>query len=249
MRYIRATAEESPLPFEDIYFQSQCQSDVERTTPWSPNVKSKDAGDIRVQDIKRIRPYRNNTRPSPDSLSIMYVMLMHHDIPLAKRIITALNESQHHFILHIDTRAGDVYHEMTEFSNTYPNVYILPVSLSQALNWGGYSIVNATLSAMRYSWDLDVYYDYLINLSGTTYPIKSNAHIRHTLINTAQSTPPSTSTNYAPTVFVDVNEEVFRPHPEMWNHWVECDEWLHRVGRLAPARGLNMYQGESVFQV
>ena len=42
---------------------------------------------------------------------------------------------------------------------------------------------------------------------------------------------------------MDVNEEVFRPHPEMWNHLVECDEWLHRVGRLAPARGLNMYQG------
>lgn len=48
-------------------------------------------------------------------------------------------------------------------------------------NWGGFTIVNATLHAMRYGWNLHRHFDYLVDLSGTSYPIKSNEVIRQTL--------------------------------------------------------------------
>ena len=228
MKYIRAISEEKPLPFENILFQSKCQSDVERNPPWSPLVS------LYTQDISKIKPYRNFTRVPSEDISILYVILMHHDVKFATRIIKALNESQHKFVIHIDKRAENVNFEMLKFSSLYPNIYILPNVLRQVVNWGGFSIVNATLTAMRYASNLDIHYDYLINLSGSTYPIKSNSYIRQALAEYKDT----------PTIYMDINDEVFHPHPEMWNHWVECDEWLHRVGRLSPARGLNMYHGK-----
>ena len=234
MKYIRAISEEKPLPFEDIFFQSQCRSDVDTNPPWSPNIKSKDSYDLNSQDISRLKPYRNFTKVPAEKLSILYIILMHHDVQLTKRLINALYEPQHNFVIHVDKRADDVYTEMSEFSSHLPNVYILPNILRQVVNWGGFSVVNATLTAMHYSKYLQLYYDYLINLSGTTYPIKSNSYIRHALADYTDT----------PTIYMDINQEVFKPHPEMWNHWVECDEWLHRVARLSPARGLNMYHGK-----
>ena len=178
MKYFRALGQESPLPFEDIYFQSQCHADVLKHEPWSPNIKSKDSYDLVQQDVTHLQPYRNFSRPPAHMISIVYVMLMHHDVRLAKRIILALMESQHHFIIHVDRRDDVVYQEMLQFAAQFPNVYLLPIELRITVNWGGYSIVNATLTAMRYAFHLDVYFDYVINLSGTTYPIKSNSHIR-----------------------------------------------------------------------
>jgi len=63
--------------------------------------------------------------------------------------------------------------------------------------------VNATLAAMRLGWQTQRHFDYLVLLSGTSYPIKSNQIIRETLAKKPNA------------VYMDVTEDPARPPPEV----------------------------------
>lgn len=86
---------------------------------------------------------------------------------------------------------------------------------------------------MRYLFDNNISFTYLINLSGAHYPIKSTLLIKQALISSKGS------------LFIDAQPAPFRPAPEFWNQYVECDDILHRVTRLAPPRGFDMFYGKS----
>jgi hypothetical protein len=69
---------------------------------------------------------------------------------------------------------------MLKFAENRSNIFVMD-RYRQALNWGGFTIVNATLGAMMYGWETGRHFDFLIDLSGTHYPIKSNKAIREAL--------------------------------------------------------------------
>lgn len=56
----------------------------------------------------------------------------------------------------------------------FGNVWVMQEE-REACNWGGFSIVNATLNAMRLAvFTLQRPFDYCMDVSGTSYPIKTN---------------------------------------------------------------------------
>ena len=86
---------------------------------------------------------------NPNDLGILYVMLVHSHPEFAARIIQALYEPLHTFVVHIDVKAPDTYRYFLEaLSNgTLPaNVYLLPNEQRVEVVWGAYSIVRATLA-------------------------------------------------------------------------------------------------------
>lgn len=105
----------------------------------------------------------------------------------------------------------------------------------QVLTWGGYSIVNATLQAMHLLVQLAIPYDYVVTLSGTTYPIKSNTYIKQVL------------TRDPHMLYMDLLSKPFRPPAHLWHQYIECDDALHRIARFSLPRGINMYQGSQWF--
>jgi hypothetical protein len=138
-----------------------------------------------------------------DTLSIMYVLLTHNTPDFSCRLINALDEPQastthswqmfvcdrlmgscmlpqHTFIVHVDTKSPESQEIMTKFAENRSNVFIMD-RYRQGLNWGGFTIVNATLGGMMYGWETGRHFDFLIDLSGTHYPIKSNKAIREAL--------------------------------------------------------------------
>ena len=158
---------------------------------------------------------RVNITLHPSKLRILYILLVHDQLSMINSIIHALNEPQHHFIIHVDLKAQGLFKEivdyyavqnytgMNEYSNysqpsayvisqisnythlinplipkrpgggIYSNIYIMQEE-REACNWGGFTIVNATLNAMRLAiFTLNLEFDYCLDVSGTSYPLKT----------------------------------------------------------------------------
>lgn len=240
MKEMRVVSEERPYPFEDVFFHSQCERTYTESRPPLP---------VGMRTIPQRPPVvppplpNNATRKHPDDISILYVMLVHDHASLAERIVRALDEAQHSFVIHVDTKAPHVYEQLKVFASQTATgiqpalkgkLHVLEND-RQSVNWGGFSVVNATLVAMRYAWDLGVSFDYMIDISGSTYPLVSNQEIRTVLAKQPGYT------------YMDVHERPSRPNADMWHQYVECDEGLHRISRLATLRGMNMHVGSQWF--
>jgi len=235
MKYVRAMADDTPYPFEDEVFKTQCPIASDKYHPMGP-VYSK-APQVVDPDPSNPNPSypKDITAISPENLSILYVILVHNHPEFVVRLINALDEPQHTFVIHIDKKESEVRTKLLEIRKE--NVFFVDENDSVRVNWGGYSGVNATIQGMKYAWLLNRPFDYMQLLSGTTYPVRSNADIR-----TELSRVPGA-------IYMDVKEEPNRPSHEIWQHYVECDDKLHRIHRLSVVRGINMFIGSQWFAV
>jgi hypothetical protein len=179
-------------------------------------------------------PERNLNPIDAEELAILYVMLIHDNAQFTKRIIEALDEPQHTFVIHVDLKAKKTYKDIKDFAKNRNNIIIVE-HFRQGLNWGGYSIVNATIISMHFGYESQRKFDYLINLSGTHYPIKSNREIRKRL-----AAQPGA-------IYMEILDIPNQPGPDAWFHYVECDDALHRIGRMPLLRGMNMFVGSQWF--
>lgn len=91
-------------------------------------------------------PQRSNETLVAKDLSILFVMLVHGNPDFVKRMIFALNESQHHFVIHVDKKSDETYESLKEFAIGVPNIYLLEYSKRVSGNWGGFTLVEATLN-------------------------------------------------------------------------------------------------------
>lgn len=102
-------------------------------------------------------------------MKIAYLILAHtHPLHLT-RLIAALQTEHTHIFLHIDKKSHDMIcpplaNNITSIKNTVK------------VNWGGFSVVQATLNLLQEAI-VSGEYDYFILLSGADYPIRSNAAI------------------------------------------------------------------------
>ena len=232
MRQLMAVTFEGPFPFEDVMFHSQCPMVGE---PYQIPYLVKD----------RPRPPPNITFPSrieneldPTKLSICYVLLVHSHPEFAFRLINAIWTPQHSIIVHVDRKAEPIYHQLRQWTINIKNVFFVPIDECAFVNWGGFSVVNATLIGMHYALLYGGDFDYLIDISGTSYPIKSNKVIAETLAKKKNA------------IYMSVSPFPARPtSPEMWNHYIECDDRVHRIGRLPLPRGIDLFQGSQWFVI
>ena len=169
MKYVRAFYEETPLPFEDIFFHSQCPEMPEEMPPMP----------VFMRDYPKPPDYA--PPPEPDrtpidanDLSIMYVMLVHDHAAFATRIIDALDEPQHTFVIHVDLKAPDEHEILTRMAEKrkHQNVFVMGLESSHRVNWGGYSVVNATVNAMYFALHAGRSFHYL----QVSYPVTHTYH-------------------------------------------------------------------------
>ena len=98
-------------------------------------------------------PEPDRTSVDPDNIAIMYVMLVHDHASFAVRIIDALDEPQHTFVVHVDLKAPKEHATLTRMAERrkHNNVFVMDIESSHRVNWGGFSVVNATVNAMYYA--------------------------------------------------------------------------------------------------
>ena len=174
-------------------------------------------------------PQRSNVTLDPDTLSILYVVLVHDHPEFAIRMLQALDEPMHTFVIHVDKKSDSTFNALFEYSQSRTNVHVLDNRVSGT--WGGFSLVNATLLCIQYALDQDIPFDFFVDISGQSYPIKSNEVIRATL---------AVDSNR---VYLDSKPEPNIPAPELWHHYVECDDRSHRITRLPLPRGIHLFMG------
>lgn len=112
-------------------------------------------------------------------ISIAYLILVHRFPEQFKRLFKGIYDSNNCYLIHLDKKADkEFYDDIKEFLSGFPNSYILE---SENVVWGGYSMVQVELNGMKYLLDINVEWDYFINLSGQDFPLKSQNIIREFL--------------------------------------------------------------------
>ena len=204
------------LPFERESFKSECKAKAERG-----------GGTVAAADVR-----------------LAYLLLVHEQPEQVERIVDALWEPQHHFLVHVDMKPAseNTLVALKAFVRRAraagrTNVHLMADEFRKAVSWGGFNVVQATLNGIHYATaDMDLDFHWMVPMSGYTYPLFSNADIRARLA----SYP--TDTN-----FFEIAPQGNKPAPRTWHHFIECDNAMRRVWRLAHPKGITMYAGSQWF--
>ena len=195
------------MPFETEQFKSEClKESPERTLP--------------PIDASKIR--------------LAYLLLVHESPDQVIRLVNALTEgSRHSFAIHVDGKAASHgTHAFLEqhFANR-TRVHVMESRTN--VSWGGFNVVKATLFGLEAVLEhFDGDFDWIVTVSGYTYPLASNSRIRETL---AQYP--------ADTEFLEIRPKPNDPQPRAWHQYVECDNAMRRIYRYMPPKGVSMYMG------
>ena len=270
--FVNGLAEETKMPFDDFYFPNTCAA-IPRYADWENLPEG-----VTIQDIQ-YRVYQPPKEAVPegtyidnvDDLQLVYVILTHDQPEATMRLIESVYiPGKTKYVIHVDgkEKADATYKRLVEYSEemngmpwtTEEYIRIVPNEKRVRVNWGGYTMVEATLMALHTVFGLDYYDEHpdeagrdvhdnphafafhkLVHMASTTYPLASNTEIRTTLA----SHP------------LDANflHIILKPNsamPQVWNYFVECDDALHRIYRL-PAlnkdrgNGIDMYTSSQWF--
>ena len=106
-------------------------------------------------------------------MRLAYLVLAHAYPEQLKRLIGRLTHEQADFYIHVDLKT-----DITPFmSIASSNNNVQFVTDRVRVNWGGYTIVQATLNGIKEILASGKQYDYITLLSGQDYPIKTTAAI------------------------------------------------------------------------
>ena len=98
-------------------------------------------------------------------MKICYLILAHNNFRHLDRLIDALDGEGSSFFVHLDSKVMQMYFPR------YENVEVIAERID--INWGGFSMVEATLALMQRAMECSSDADYYMLISGVDYPIRS----------------------------------------------------------------------------
>jgi hypothetical protein len=237
--FVNAMGMERSTPFQDTIFKNECPSppayDFDNPRP------GVHLGIIQNKTYQPA-PSENVTYKAAADMKFCYAIMTHQYPQETIRLIEALYEPGHVFIVHVDGKenSDETHAELKKYSSTHPHVFILDHPNRVRVNWGGFSMVNATLQMLHYSFEQNLDYDKFIHLASTNYPMASNAKIRQTIAKYPLDAN-----------LVHIVLKPSRPKQASWHYFVECDDALHRIYRLPPLQnstaGAELYTSSQWF--
>jgi Core-2/I-Branching enzyme len=245
--FLNAIGTETNLPFSDVEFPNECGEAVYED--WNNLPEDVHVGMIQNRTYQ---PPANETvvYPDPETMTLLYAILTHENPAATIRLVEALQESQqqHQFVVHVDAKYDETQRVLLEYASDKQHfVHILDDPYRVRVNWGGFSMVNATLQTFHYAFGLTsqtnsnpLVFDKVVHLSSSSYPLASNPEIRHTL-----AAFPSDAN------FLNIIMRPNRPAPQHWHYFIECDDALHRIYQLPVLRndvcGIDLYTSSQWF--
>lgn len=110
---------------------------------------------------------------------IAYFIMIHHKPDVFREMFQKIYTRDQFYLIHIDRKAkAEVTEDIQLYLVQFPNVYILE---SMNIVSGGFSMIQAELNAMEYLLNVNLEWDYFVNLSGEDFPLKSQDIIRRFL--------------------------------------------------------------------
>ena len=106
---------------------------------------------------------------------LAYIIRAHHAPEQLARLVRRLDGPGAEFFVHVNQRTEEpVFREMVDRLDDMPNLWWVP---RVKCYYGGFSLVRATLAAIREIGGAETVFDYAILLSGQDYPLKPPAEI------------------------------------------------------------------------
>ena len=226
--YLNALGTEANLPFAEVSFVNECPEPVYDDWLNLPE-------NVTITSIQNrtYQPPRNEADyiHDPAELRFCYAILTHNDPSSTMRLIDTLYEPGHVFVVHVDGKesSDETYQTLVQYASTRDYVHILGPSQRVRVNWGGFSMVNATMQMLRYALAVDeperepLEFHKLFHMASTSYPLASRSEIRQKMA----AFPLDAN-------FLHIIMKPSRPPVSSWHYFVECDDALHRIYRLPP---------------
>ena len=224
--FINAIGMEANLPFSELEFTNECGEPVYM---WKDLPEDMHPGDIQNRTYQ---PPRNESEyiSEPDELKLCYGILVHDNPHSTIRLVEALDGPGVVFVIHVDAKEKyeSTQQVLVDYASSRSHVHILQHPYRVRVNWGGFSMVNATLQMLRHALALDdgesrqpLDFHKFIHLASSSYPLASNTEIRHKLA----SYPLDAN-------FLNIIMQPTRPSSAVWHYFVECDDAIHRIYQL-----------------
>jgi hypothetical protein len=106
-------------------------------------------------------------------MKISFLVLAHNNFIHLQRLLDALQDPDVHFYIHFDKKSNI---DIGDFERE--DVTVLSDRID--VHWGGFSIVEATMKLLNAAYPSNS--DFYLLLSGTHYPVRSNAYIKKFLL-------------------------------------------------------------------
>lgn len=234
--FVNALGIERSLPFADVTFTNEC--------PSPPAFDFNDPQPGRHLGMIQNKTYlpEDGVYKAPQELTFCYAIMTHQHPPETIRLIESLYEPGHTFIIHVDGKeiSDETHATLKKYAVSRPYINVLDHPQRVRVNWGGFSMVNATLQMLHYSFEHNLEYDKFIHLASTNYPLASNAKIRQTI----GKYPLDAN-------LMNIVLKPSRPKQGSWHYFVECDDAVHRIHRLPPltnaTAGVELYTSSQWF--
>ena len=108
-------------------------------------------------------------------MNFAYLILAHQNPEQLYRLVQALDTDESKFIIHIDAKV-EISPFIKLFENYTPGrIFICPGRKN--IDWGSYTMVEATMAMLHFLFQLELKVDYVHLISGQDYPVKSNEEI------------------------------------------------------------------------
>lgn len=108
-------------------------------------------------------------------MNFAYLILAHKDPDQVCRLVQSLNTNESKFIIHIDSKV-EIRPFLRLFEN-YPEGKIFFCPGRKSIDWGSYSMVEATMAMIQFMFKMELEVDYVHLISGQDYPVMSNYEI------------------------------------------------------------------------
>ncbi len=105
-------------------------------------------------------------------MRIAYLILAHNHPFQLKRLTNALNYFDDHIFIHVNQKS-----DIHAFDDVAQQPRVCLISNRVPVHWGGFSMTNATLNLLHAARVHPATFDYYCFLSGSDYPLRSNAYI------------------------------------------------------------------------
>jgi hypothetical protein len=167
--FLKAFATEKPLPFSDTKFSNTCEDEEEYDFDnLPPGIH------LGIIQNRTYQPPRNETEYiDPSEIVVLYGILAHDSAPATIRLIEAVDEPTTQFVVHVDAKYEyeETHQALKEYASKRSRVVIVDHPNRVRVNWGGFSMVNATLQILKYADQID--FTHFIHMAATAYPIAS----------------------------------------------------------------------------
>lgn len=121
-------------------------------------------------------PLSSLPAPAVPSVRIAYLLTLNgRSTRQVHRLVRALFHRDHFFLIHVDARQDYLFRELLSLELRLPNVRLS--RRRQATIWGGASLISTLLDSMQQLLDSGWQWDFIINLSESDYPIKTNQQL------------------------------------------------------------------------